>query len=47
MLKSKLLPVVLALVAGISVLAANFSAYACWPLMSYQPKAPKSLIKVD
>jgi len=41
----KVLPLILTLAAGIAVLLATTTAYACPPWVTYQPKAPKSLIK--
>lgn len=41
----KLLPLILSLTAGIAVLLATTVAHASPPWFTYQPKAPKSLIK--
>jgi len=47
MKKSKIITLVLSLVAGIATLLATTSANACYPFLFHQPKAPKSLIKAD
>lgn len=46
-MKGKIISLALALVSGLAVLMAVASSSACYPFIAYQPKAPKSLIKVD
>jgi cyclic lactone autoinducer peptide len=47
MSKSKVLRILVALVSAVAVFMATASANACIPFFFYQPKAPKSLIKID
>jgi cyclic lactone autoinducer peptide len=47
MLKAKALRLMVALVSALAILMATASASACIPFYFYQPKAPKSLIKID
>jgi cyclic lactone autoinducer peptide len=44
-MKRKMIFLVCAVVAMLATLAAQSTVYACLPFVTYQPKAPKSLIK--
>jgi hypothetical protein len=44
-MKKKLMFVVCAITATMATLVASVSCYASIPYLSYQPKAPKSLVK--
>lgn len=46
-MKRKIIPFMLSLIAGFAVLLATTVANACPPWATYQPKAPKALIKAD
>lgn len=41
----KLMPLVVAIVTGLTILLATSVAYACPPWYFYQPKAPKAVLK--
>jgi cyclic lactone autoinducer peptide len=47
MLKSKFIRILVAVGSAVALMMATASANACVPFFFYQPKAPKSLIKVD
>ena len=41
----RLLPFIVVIVTGLTILLATSVAYACPPWLYYQPKAPKAVLK--